>query len=69
MALRFGFFLGTGRSRLDGRVRQDVINKELEVVRAIPFRLHPPNPAFSCCNLLWFWKWKGFTNFYPMRSL
>jgi hypothetical protein len=51
----FLFFLGTGRSRLDGvgGSAKSVLNKERGGPRD-SISPSPPNPAFSCCDLLWF---------------
>ena len=28
-----------------------------------------PKPRFYFCELLWFWKWRRFLNFYPMKTI
>jgi hypothetical protein len=28
-----------------------------------------PKPRFYFCELLWFWKWRCFLNFYPMKTI
>jgi hypothetical protein len=28
-----------------------------------------PKPRFCFCELLWFWKWRPFLNFYPMETI
>ena len=45
-----------------------VLIKKMPVPR---FQLYffSPKPRFYFCELLWFWKWRRFLNFYPMKTI
>ena len=64
--------LGTfSRTQKPGHAHRKALGVLIKKMPVPRFQLYffSPKPRFYFCELLWFWKWRRFLNFYPMKTI
>ena len=64
--------LGTfSRTQKPGHAHRQALGVLIKKMSVPHFQLYffSPKPRFYFCELLWFWKWRRFLNFYPMKTI
>ena len=64
--------LGTfSRTQKPGHAHRQALGVLIKKMPVPRFQLYffSPKPRFYFCELLWFWKWRRFLNFYPMKTI
>ena len=59
------------RTQKPGHAHRQALGVLIKKMSVPHFQLYffSPKPRFCFCELLWFWKWRRFLNFYPMKTI